>query len=198
MTVLPASAYNAGMDKKTKLIFAAAATILVLGLLFVFVRKDKPGTAPPGGQGTASSAREASEQQKSCESIVSAEAVSDFANHAYEYQEESTGFAGDFTCFYMTQSGPGSRTIDFKIVKDGEKTLFEAAKGVSDNITPAPEFGEAYYLKNSFEGSDLPEWSLHVHRSGNTYVVNAIQHQPEPETKAFMKAIFDKLVQVQL
>ena len=186
------------MDKKTKLVFAAVAAVLVLGLLIVFIRKDDPDKTSQGSQNSGSSTRETSEQRKRCEAIVSAEAVSDFANHAYEYQEESTGFAGDFSCFYMTQSGPGSRTIDFKIVKDGEKTLFEAAKGVSDNITPAPEFGEAYYLKNSFEGSDLPEWSLHVHRSGNTYVVNVIQHQPEPETKAFMKAIFDKLVQVQL
>lgn len=186
------------MDKKTKLAFAAAAAVLALGLLLVFARKDEPASPSAGNRNSSSSSREASEHQKRCESIVSAEAVSDFANHAYEYQEETTGFAGDFSCFYMTQSGPGSRTIDFKIVKDGEKTLFEAAKGVSENISPAPEFGEAYYLKNSFEGSDLPEWSLHVHRHGNTYVVNVIQHQPEAETKAFIKSIFDKLVKEQV
>lgn len=190
MTVLSDSSRLQTTRTSLKAALIVAVAILLIGgiLAFKTTNRESETTQNPAGTNTA----EQDQNQQKCESIASAQKVSDFAGYKYSYQTDITGFSGDFSCFYTTVQGPGSRVVAFKMIMDADETEFQSAKDISAPL-PADEFGDAFYLKNEFPESTTPEWSLHAHKNGKTYIVDGIQYQPEADTKAFIKEIYEKL-----
>jgi hypothetical protein len=178
-----------------KIVIAVIALVVIVGgYIAVKNSSDKPEPTNKKMAASEQSAEPKDENETACKKIIDPDKLKQFSGQSFTYSKEGTGFSGEFSCFYVTNSGPGSHTVDAKIVKDEDKTEFEAAKGAGENVKDAPEFGEAYYSNTKYQESDKdPEWSLHVNKNGKTYIIDLYQYKSEEEIKAYIKDIFSRL-----